>query len=63
MFQKKLIVNKTSASKEYELCHHWFFKDIEFKFEKRVSNGCHDLLNDGSFIKKHSYIKCKRCYF
>ena len=21
-------VNKTSASKEYELCHYWFFKDI-----------------------------------
>ena len=26
-------VNKTSASKEFELCHHWFFKDVGFKFE------------------------------
>ena len=26
-------VNKTSASKEYELCHYWFFKDIGLKFE------------------------------
>ena len=23
-------VNKTSASKEYELCHYWFFRDIRF---------------------------------
>ena len=26
-------VNKTSASKESELCHYWFFKDVGFKFE------------------------------
>ena len=25
-------VNKTSASKECEVCHYWFFKDIGFKF-------------------------------
>ena len=37
-------VNKTSASKECELCHYWFFKDVGFKFEEHVCNGCHDLL-------------------
>ena len=37
-------VIKTSASKECELCHYWFFKDIGFKFEEHVCNGCHDLL-------------------
>ena len=26
-------VNKTSASKECELCHYWCFKDVGFKFE------------------------------
>ena len=36
--------NKTSASKECELCHYWFFKDVRFKFEEHVCNGCHDLL-------------------
>ena len=24
-------INKTSASKEYELCHYWFFKDVGSK--------------------------------
>ena len=37
-------INKTSASKECELCHYWFFKDVGFKFEEHVCNGCHDLL-------------------
>ena len=37
-------VNKTSASKECELCYHWFFKDIGFKFEEHVCNRYHDLL-------------------
>ena len=37
-------VNKTSVSKECELCHYWFFKDVEFKFEEHVCNRCHDLL-------------------
>ena len=37
-------VNKTSASKECELCHYWFFKDVGFKFEEHLCNRCHDLL-------------------
>ena len=37
-------VNKTNASKEYEVCHYWFFKDIGFKFQEHVCNKCHDLL-------------------
>ena len=26
-------VNKTSASKECELCHYWFFKDVRFNLK------------------------------
>ena len=37
-------INKTSASKEFELCHYWFLKDVGFKFEEHVCNGCPDLL-------------------
>ena len=37
-------VNKTSASKECKFCHYWFFKDVGFKFEEQVCNGCPDLL-------------------
>ena len=33
-------VYKTSASKESELCHYWFFKDARFKFEEHDCNRC-----------------------
>ena len=31
-------INKTSATKESELCHYWCFKGIGFKFEEHVCN-------------------------
>ena len=37
-------VNKTSASKEFNICHYWYFKDIGFKYEPYLCNGCHDLM-------------------
>ena len=56
-------VNKTSASKECELCHYWFFKDVGFKFEEHVCNRCHDLLTIAYSLKKYSDIERKRSYF
>ena len=37
-------VNKTNASKECDICHYWYFKDIGFKYKRYLSNGCHDLI-------------------
>ena len=37
-------VNKTNASKECDICHYWYFKDIGFKYELYRCNGCHDLI-------------------
>ena len=37
-------VNKTSASKECELCYYWFFKDVGIKFEEHVCNNCLNFL-------------------
>ena len=37
-------VNKTSASKECDICHYWYFLNYSFKFQPNVCNGCHDLL-------------------
>ena len=25
------------------ICHYWYFKDIGYKYEPHVCNGCHDL--------------------
>ena len=37
-------VNKTSASKECDICHYWYFLNFSFKFQPNVYNRCHDLL-------------------
>ena len=37
-------VNKISLSKECDICHYWYFKNIGFKYEKYLCNGCHNLM-------------------
>ena len=39
-----IYVNKTSASKERDICHYWYFKDIGFKYEQYLCNDCHNLM-------------------
>ena len=56
-------VNKTRASKEYELCHYWFFKDTRFKFEEHVCNGFHDLLTMAYSLKNIATLSAKGATF
>ena len=51
--------NKASASKQCELCHYWFFKDVGFKFEKHVCNGCHDLLTMAYSLEDIAILSAK----
>ena len=37
-------VNKTSASKECDICQYWYFLNYSFKFQPNVCSRCHDLL-------------------
>ena len=37
-------VNKTSASKECDVCHYWYFLNYSLKFQPNICNRCHDLL-------------------
>ena len=37
-------VNKTNLSKECDICHYWYFKNIGFKYEPYLCNVCHDLM-------------------
>ena len=41
---EEIDVNKTNLSKECDICHYWYFKDIGFKYEPYLCNGCHDLM-------------------
>ena len=37
-------MNKTSASKECDIGHYWYFLDKNFNYEQNLCNGCHDLM-------------------
>ena len=37
-------VNKTNLSKECDICHYWYFKNVGFKYQSYLYNGCHDLM-------------------
>ena len=65
-------IKKTNASKECKVCHCWYFKDISFKYEPYLCNGCHGLMqkvvsfNDvaiiyvkGSAYRIHFWYKSK----
>ena len=37
-------INKTSSSRQCDICRYWHFVDKGFKFQPNVCNGCPDLL-------------------
>ena len=41
---EEIDVNKTSASKEFDICHYWYFLNKVFKFQPYVCKRSHDLL-------------------
>ena len=41
---KGIDINKTSASKECDICHYSYFLDKWFKFQPYACNSCHDIL-------------------
>ena len=58
-FSEGIDTNKIGASKECDICHFWYFKDIGFKYEPYLCNGCHDSMqkvtsfNDAAIV----YVK------
>ena len=56
-------VNKTNLSKECDICHYWYFKDVGFKYEPYLCNGCHNLMQKAMgfnniaivYIRKNAY--------
>ena len=54
-------VNKTSESKECNICHCWHFLIKGFKFQPNVCNGYHDApinLNDIAILSDHGIDYC-----
>ena len=58
--------DKSGKSKECMICHHWYFKDIGYKYEPHVCKKCHDLLMVVYDLKNVMILNIKgvdyRCY-
>ena len=52
-------VNKTSASKECDICYYWYFLNKGFKFQPYVCNRCHDLLMMSMTLSNIAILKIK----
>ena len=39
---ERIHFNNSNKSVECMICHYWYFKNIGFKYQPYVSNGCHD---------------------
>ena len=52
-------VNKTTLSKECDICYYWYFKDIGFKYENYLCNGCHDLMQKAMSFNNTAVVYVK----
>ena len=62
-FSEGIDLNKTTASKECELCHYWSFKVIGSKFEEHDCYRCHDLLTMAYSLKNIAILSAKGTSF
>ena len=52
-------VNKTSESKECDICHYWYFLDKGFKFQSNACNRCHDWLTMSMYLSDIAVLNIK----
>ena len=59
--------DKTSASKECNICHYWYFLEKNFNYDPYLCNECHDLMQKAMSLKNVAIVSIKgndyRIYF
>ena len=53
-------VNKTRQSKECDIYHYWYLKDIGFRYELSLCNACHDLMPKTMSFNNVAIVYVKR---
>ena len=56
---ERIDINTTNESKECDIHHYWFFKDIGFKYEPYLANGCHDLMQETMNFNDDAIVSVK----
>ena len=53
-------VNKTNLSKECDIYHYGYFRDIVFKFDPYICNNCHDVMQKTISFNNIAIVYVKR---
>ena len=57
---KRIDVNKTNGSREYVICHYWYFLEISFRFQPKECDGCLDLIQKATSFNDVAIVSVKR---
>ena len=60
---EEIDVNKTNLSKECDICHYWYFKGIDIKYEPYLCNGCHNLMQKAMSFNNIAIAYIKGCAY
>ena len=52
-------LNKTNTSKECDVCHYWYFKDIAVKYEPYLCSCCHGLVQKAMIFNDAAIVSVK----
>ena len=56
-------MSKTSASKDCDICHCWYFLNKNFSDEPYLCNGCHDLIQKAMNFNDVAIVSVKGNYY
>ena len=60
---KKIDVNKSDKSKEYMLCHYWYFLDKSFRYGPFLCDGCYNMIQKCNKLKNIAIIHIKKSVY
>ena len=55
----RINVNKTNSLLECIICHYWYFLDINFGFQPKVYDHCHDLMQKAMSFNDVTIVSVK----
>ena len=54
-----LDINKTSASKEFDICQYWYFLNKNFSYQPYLCNVCHDLMQKATSFDDVAFVSIR----
>ena len=56
-------INKTNKSKEYMLCHYWYFLDNNFSYGPYLCDGCYNIMRKSNNLKHFAIVHVKKSVY